>query len=500
MGEKRIHGKLEEDSAREFTRAILNDLNALERMITDGLIEDGIRRVGAEQEMALVDRRGCAAPVAQGMMQILHDDPRFQTEVALFNLEANLDPQTLGGPFLRHLEHELNDVLTAARRAASDIEADVVLTGILPSLRRSDVTRDNLTPEPRYALLDTVSLAAQDGEIRIAVDGLDRFEGRFDTVVVEGVNTSLQLHLQVNVGDAARLYNLAQLITAPLLAASTNSPVIMGKRIWHETRVAVFERALDDRTGSKLGRGVPTRVGFGSSWLQDSLVELFKDNIARFPIIMTREIETDPMQELDRGEIPKLKALNLHNGTVWRWNRPCFGLTDGVPHLRIENRILPAGPTVLDEVANSALFYGLIVGLDDSYGEVKERLQFSQARENFIASAHYGLDARYTWLDGRRTGARELLLGELLPAARKGLASIAVPDEDIDRYIGVVEQRVESGRTGSSWLMEGLSEVPEDERPALSRHAVSLMLERQQADAGVHEWPHLRALESDQES
>lgn len=491
MGEKKVFQQLDPEQVRQFVAAILRDIEALETMIERGLIESGVRRVGAEQEMYLVDDTGLAAPVALKVIEQLSADPRFQTEVALFNLEANLDPQELSGSFLSTLEAQLNDALSAARSAAGKTAADAVVTGILPTLRRDDLRYANLTPEPRYELLNTVTLAAQGGQISIAADGLDRFEDRFDTIVVEGANTSLQLHLQVEPGEAAKLYNLAQLITAPLLAAATNSPVLLGKRVWQETRVAVFERALDDRSASKLAREVPTRVGFGAAWVKDSLVELFRDNVARFPVIMTREIDEDPMALLERGELPRLRALNLHNGTVWRWNRGCFGFTDGIPHLRIENRILPGGPTVLDEVANAALFYGLMLGLADAYGDVSQRLHFSQAKENFIASAQSGLNAQYAWLDNQRITARALLLDELLPAASKGLAEIDVPAEDIDRYLGVIHDRVASGQTGAVWLLDGLAAVPRDERPVVCRNAVARMREAQQGSDPIHTWPEL---------
>lgn len=497
MGEKNFSKQLDPAAVRDFVAAILDDIRALEAMIDRGIIETGIRRVGAEQEMFLVDEGGRAAPAALDVMEALAADPRFQTEVALFNLEANLDPQVLSGNFLSVLESQLNDALNAARTAAKKAASDVVLTGILPTLRRDDLRYRNLTPEPRYERLNEVSLAAQGGRISIAVDGLDHFEDQFDTVVVEGANTSLQLHLQVSPDEAAKLYNLAQLITAPLIAVATNSPVLLGKRVWQETRVAVFERALDDRSASKLAREVPTRVGFGAGWLKNSLVELFRDNVARFGVIMTRDADEDPMALLERGEIPRLRALNLHNGTVWRWNRPCFGLTNGKPHLRIESRILPAGPTVLDEVANAALFYGLMLGLADSYGDVSQRLHFSQAKENFIASAQHGLNAEYCWLDNRQTTARELLLEELLPAARAGLADVDVPAADIDRYLGVIQGRAESGQTGASWLLKGLAAVPMDSRPALCRSAVSFIQEMQQSETPVHEWPPIVAEAAD---
>ena len=490
MGEHNVYKIHDERDAQLLMRAVLADIRALDAMIERGLMDTGARRVGVEQEMYLLDSRGFAKPMALEMMQRL-GDPRFQTEVALFNLEANLGPQILGGSFLSDMEAELNDVINAARRAATELNGQVLLTGTLPTLRPTDVTRANLTPEIRYACLNDASVAHAGGRFNLVIDGIERFEGSFQSVVIEGANTSIQLHLQVNPADSGRMYNLAQLLTAPLLAAATNSPLLLGRRLWQETRVAIFERVLDDRSAAQLSRGMPTRVGFGSSWVGDSMVDLFRENAARYPPIVTGDLPEDPMAVLERGEIPRLAALQLHNGTVWRWNRPCFGFTDGRPHLRIENRALPGGPSVVDETANAALFYGMMLGLDQHYGPVAARLSFRDAHDNFLAGAHQGLDAHFCWLDGRAVDARTLLLDELIPAAAEGLASVGTHPGDISRYLGVVEARVRSGRTGASWLLRGLDGQPEENREALCVAAVQIMLEHQVAGHAVNEWPEL---------
>ena len=487
MGEHRISRPDNERQVRTFMQAILADIRALELMLKRGLIEEGVRRVGVEQEMYLVDARGLVAPVSKLMMEKLADS-RFQTEVASFNLEANLEPMHLGGSFLRDMEAGLNEVLNQARQVAETLDLDVVLVGVLPTLRREDVVSSNLTPELRYECLNDSCLARQNRTIRLEIDGIERFESTFDSVVIEGANTSLQLHLQVSPQSAPRLYNLVQLLTAPILAAAANSPVLLGRRLWHETRVAIFERVFDERSVAQRTRGVPTRVGFGSGWVRQSLVELFQENVARYQAIMTRSLPESSMLLLERGEIPELVALTLHNSTVWRWNRPCYGITDGQPHLRIENRALPAGPTVLDEVANAALFYGSISGLDSEYREVSQRLSFSEAKLNFLAAAQQGLDARFTWLDGRLIGARELLLKELIPGARVGLKKLEVPSADIARYLDLVEARVASGRTGARWLLDSLAGVPKPAYWGICNSAVETMLVKQRTGEPGHTW------------
>ncbi len=487
MGEHRISRPDNKQQVRAFMQAILDDIRALELMLERGLIEDGVRRVGVEQEMYLVDPGGLVAPVSKLMMEKLRDG-HFQTELASFNLEANLEPMHLGGSFLRDLESGLNQVLNQARQVAETLGLDVVLVGVLPTLRREDVVTSNLTPELRYECLNDSCLAKQNRTIRLEIDGIERFESTFDSVVIEGANTSLQLHLQVNPQSASRLYNLVQLLTAPILAAAANSPVLLGRRLWHETRIAIFERVFDERSLAQRTRGVPTRVGFGSGWVRQSLVELFQENIARYSAIMTRCLPESSLQVLERGEIPELAALKLHNSTVWRWNRPCYGIIDGQPHLRIENRALPAGPTVLDEVANAALFYGTIEGLDSEYKEVSQRLSFSEAQVNFLAAAQQGLDANFTWLDGRRVGARELLLKELIPGARVGLKKLQVPSEDIARYLELLEARVSRGRTGARWLLDSLALVPQPPYWEMCKSAVETMLVKQRTGEPGHTW------------
>ncbi len=304
----------------------------------------------------------------------------------------------------------------------------------------------------------------------------------------KGIHHAIAGFLSQQPDEAAALYNLAQLITAPLLAAAANSPVLFNRRVWHETRVALFERTFEYRSTPQLARDFPTRVGFGEAWVGDSVVEIFRENAMRHHVIMVRDPVDDPFQALAENRIPELSALTLHNGTVWRWNRPCYGITDGKPHLRIENRALPAGPTIVDQVANVALFYGLMQGLAPEAGDIPQRIAFEDARLNLFAAAQHGLAARFTWPGGQRLGAAELLLHDLLPVARDGLAQLQVPSKDIDYYLGIVEQRVASGRTGARWLLDSLANVPEDKRAAVCKRAVEIVHQRQDRSLPVHRW------------
>ena len=487
MGEHRVHDTSDKQRTRAFVRAMLDDIKALEVLIERDLMDCDVRRFGVEQEMYIVDGQGYPAAVFDQVLKHLGDD-RFTTELARFNLEANLAPSPIGGDFLRTMEHDLRDVLRQADSAAGAVETRVILTGILPTLHSEHVSLANLTPEVRYKCLNETCMASRGDTFTLAIDGVDRFESSHNCAVIEGASTSFQLHLQVSPAEAGFLYNLAQLITAPLLAVAANSPVLLNRRVWHETRVALFERVFEYRSVPQLARSVPTRVGFGEAWVRNSVLEIFRENAMRHHVIMVRDPIDDPFKDLSDGLVPELSALSLHNGTVWRWNRPCYGLTNGKPHLRIENRALPAGPTIIDQVANAALFYGLMQSLHKDAANIPQRIAFEDAKANFFAAAQHGLDARFAWLDGRRLGARELLRQELIPAARDGLELLQVSNEDVDRYLGIIEARVVNGRTGARWLLDTLANVHEGEREAICRDAVKMMYERQHGTLPVHRW------------
>jgi CBS domain-containing protein len=488
MAEHDVRDCTDEASRREATTALLADIDALELILSRGLIERGVCRIGAEQEMFLVDGTMRPASIAMPMLAAL-SDARFTTELARFNLEANLPPVVWGPAALRGVEHTLRSLVRKADRIARRQRARVLLTGILPTIAVSDLTLDNFSPDPRYRTLNDTLLALRGEPFHVRIDGLDRFELRHENVLFEACNTSFQLHLQVEQEEFVPLYNLAQAISAPLLAAATNSPVLLGHRLWAETRIALFEHATDDAHPS---RRHPPRVRFGDAWVERSIVDMFHEDAARFPVILAPPEREDPHALLARGEAPRLRALCAHNGTVWRWNRACYGLTDGVPHLRIENRILPAGPTLLDEVANAALFYGLMFALPRAYGRIEERLRFEDAKRNFFSCAREGLLAQLTWIDGALVPVRTLLLEELIPLARRGLTDRGLDEGDIDRYLGVVESRVREAKTGADWTSAAFATLDEHgTREARERAVVSGMLQRQHGSVPVHRWSPL---------
>ena len=498
MGEHGVQQETDAQEMRAFMQQVLDDVRALERMLDGDMIETEPIRIGAEQELFLVDRQSMRPSFAG--MEVLEalNEPHFTTELGRFNLEANLDPQVLGPGALRAMERQLRELLDLARQAAQTQGADVVLIGILPTLEKDDLTTENMAPIPRYHALSDAMRRMRGRDFQFYIKGRDELTVTHDSVMLEACNTSFQIHLQVRPTDFARYYNIAQLIAAPTLALSCFSPLLFGRRLWRETRIAVFQQATDTRFKGSHHRKQRPRVRFGERWVDESVLELFRQDIADFRLLLTVELGESSLARLDRGEIPDLKALRLHNGTTYRWNRPCYGVGGGKPHLRIENRILPAGPSVIDEMAGTAFWYGLMHSLSTDLGDIRQKMPFDAAKENFLASARLGLKAQFRWIDGRHYPAHELLREELIPRARAGLVELGLEREEIERYIPIVEARAAGRQNGSQWLLDSLEGMADRGTPA-ERHSMltRAALRNQKADKPAHTWP-LATLDDDE--
>jgi hypothetical protein len=312
IGTREINEKPDNEQIRLFTKALLDDLHAIERMINDGLIEADVRRIGAEQEMFLVDRAMHPAMKALDVLDRLNH-PQFTTELGQFNMEVNLSPQEMSDDCLRRMEQELEGMLTQARRAANTVGARILLTGILPTVTQKDLTLDSMTPHKRYRQLNRTMMAHRGGDFSMLIKGLDELRTNHDNVMFEACNASFQIHFQVGAHEFAKLYNLAQAIAAPSVAVAVNSPVFLQHRLWSETRVALFQQSVDMRSEALQTRRARPRVIFGDSWVDDSVLEIFREDIARFRVLLSTERGESPLEMLDRGAIPKLLALRLHN-------------------------------------------------------------------------------------------------------------------------------------------------------------------------------------------
>ncbi len=471
-----------------FMKHLLGDVEALDRMLDAGVFE-AEHRIGAEMEMFLVDAAMRPASIGPELLEIAGDE-RLTTELARFNLEANASPRLFRGDCLSALETELGELVSMVRSAAETKGAKVLLAGILPTLRRSDLGLENMTPKPRYHRLNETITNMRDGEIHFSIEGNENLEVTHDNVMLESANTSFQIHFQVAPNEFARLYNIAQAITGPVLAAAVNSPLFLGRDLWSETRIAVFQRAVDERRRMDHERDAPPRVSFGDCWVRESVMEVFREQIARHRMIFAEEIEEDALEVFAAGGIPELSALRMHNGTVYRWNRACYGIMDGVPHLRIENRALPAGPTIVDQVANAAFFYGLLSGFLGQDRDVTKEMRFADAKNNFFAAARYGLESRLTWMRGKVAEAPALIKSDLLPLAREGLQRSKIDSADIDRYLGIIEERVTTGQTGASWMTDSLANMESGTTLDRRERALSAaLIDNQATKKAVHTWP-----------
>lgn len=502
MGEQRVSKLSDRKQMQKFVRALLNDVQALEHMLENDMFDTGISRIGAEQEMVLVDQKDFrAAPQAMEALELMKDCPWVETEIAKFNLETNLEPRELKGTCFSDLEEENRSKLQEIEKRIQPLGLNVVLTGILPTLVKSDLDIDNLTPKKRYhALVDAINEQLVDRKYLLNIKGIDELRITHDSPLTEACNTSFQVHLQVDPDDFVKMYNIAQAITGPVLAIAANSPLVFGKKLWHESRIAMFQQSIDTRMSSDHIRDRSARVSFGNHWLNDSILDIYREDISRFRVLLSADVDEDAIEMIKSGKTPKLRALQVHNSTVYRWNRPCYGVSDnGKPHLRIENRIFGSGPTVKDEVANAAFWIGLMLGMALEYDDIREHMSFEDAHDNFEKAARFGIDTTFSWIGDQKISAIDLVLKELIPLARKGLASKGVVKKDIDEYLSIIQGRAENHMNGARWILRSYvklsGKASQNEVLSTLTHC---MIENQKTTLPAHKWdlPELTDLKS----
>jgi gamma-glutamyl:cysteine ligase YbdK (ATP-grasp superfamily) len=424
-------------------------LDVLARMLAESRFAFDLPMTGLEIELNLVDPTGQPAFLNAEVLAHI-EDPAFQTELGQFNLEINVHPRTLIGRAAEDLESDVRDQLNTADASAHQAGASMAMVGILPTLRPEHLSRSAISNNPRYHLLDAMMLAARGEDLHIDIDGAQHLEVWADTIAPEAACTSVQFHLQVTPESFADHWNAAQCLAGVQVALGANSPYLLGRELWRETRIALFTQATDTRSAELKAQGVRPRVWFGERYVT-SVFDLFEENIRYFPALLPVIEDEDPEAVLAAGGTPLLPELRLHNGTVWRWNRPVYDVVDGVPHLRVENRVLPSGPTVVDIMANGALYYGALRALVDLDRPVWSQMSFRAAEENFLQGAQRGLDAELYWPGLGEVPVAELVLRRLLPLAYTGLAAWGVDPAVAHRLLGIIEQRCTSGRNGATW-------------------------------------------------
>ncbi|MGI8574201.1 MAG: glutamate--cysteine ligase [Egibacteraceae bacterium] len=474
-----------------YREKVKANLRALRQLVEQGAFETGRRQCCVELEVYITDLEGQAAPVNAKLLERLASE-HFQTELAQFNIEFDLKPRRLAGHVFHTIEDELRRSLDRAQEQAAELDAQVMIIGILPTLTDFDVTEQNLSSNPRYKALNDTILAQRGENIAIHIEGDEVLETRSNSILFEAACTSMQLHLQVDPADFALYWNTAQVLSAPLLAVAANSPFFLGKQLHHETRIALFAQATDTRTEELQEQGVRPRVWFGEKWLAEGLFELFDENVRYYPALLPICDPEDPEQMLSEGEVPHLPELTLHNGTIYRWNRPVYEVAGGKPHMRIENRVLPAGPSVPDSVANAAFYYGLLHGLASQQPGLWEQMSFSAASENFFEAARHGLDAKLYWPNiGADVPVAELIVRKLLPIAQKGLADWGIDESDVDYYLGIIEERALSKQNGAAWQIAVWNRLLDEgrDRTEAAKELVRRYQRRSDAGSPVHTWP-----------
>lgn len=484
----------EAQSRHQFVKALLNDVTALEHMLANDWFESDITRIGAEQEIVLIDK-STYRPSTLGptILKKSTEDSWLVSELAKFNLELNLDPRVFRSDCFKLMEAELTNNLSKVRGYLKEYDIDYILTGILPTLHKYHLDLTNLTPKQRYKeLMEAIKGQLQMGDFELRLVGIDELLVRHDSPLLEACNTSFQVHLQVAPQEFAKYYNYSLALTAPSISMAANSPIVFGKRLWHETRIALFQQAIDTRKTLDHMRQMSPRVILGDSWLDGDVTQIFKDDIARFKILLHADMGENSMAKIAQNEVPKLKSLQLHNSTVYRWNRPCYGISDtGKPHLRIENRVFPSGPSVLDEMANTAFWLGSMKGMHEAYPDIRDFMSFADVRDNFGKSARFGIDTKFTWTGDKKVTVKELMKEELIPMARQGLESMQVDHDCIDRYLDVISERMDAHMNGARWMLRSYTKLKEETSTvdeALTYLTASIYNHQNKEEFPIHKW------------
>jgi len=484
--------KISGEDRRQYRDKLQRSLEVFARMLREQMFEADPAQVGLEIELNLVDDHGAPSMQNADVLEAIAD-PAWATELGQFNIEINVPPRRLDGDAMAGLEEEVRGSLNAADAKARSIGNRLVMIGILPTLREQDMHEGTLSANARYRVLNEQIFAARGEDMRIAIDGPERLITHADSITPEAACTSVQLHVQAAPEAFASYWNAAQAIAGVQVALAANSPFLFGRRLWQETRITLFEQATDTRPVELQQQGVRPRVWFGEHWIT-SVFDLFEENIRYFPALLPICEEEDPLAELDGGGAPQLAEMSLHNGTIYRWNRPVYAVVDGTPHLRVENRVLPAGPSVADVMANAAFYYGLVRVLAEAQRPVWTQMSFATAAENLYEAARNGLDAHLYWPGFGEIPAVELVLRRLLPLAAEGLSRWGMDQALAGRLLGIIEQRCISGQNGAAWQTATVKAITDGGtgREEALRQMTERYIEHMHTNEPVHTWPNGR--------
>jgi len=474
MGQEIQHSRFSDNDFRHYQHMLEDESALLKRWFETNRFECVHPVAGCELEAWLIDDRGTPSPVNVECLKVL-DDADASPELSQFNIELNFPPQELSNNVFSDMQQAMQSGWDHLRAVAKQNNADCVYCGILPTVQVQQLSPDFMSPLNRYAALNEQVLLKRGGEpIHVDIVGRQHLTIDQNDVMLESATTSFQIHMQVPQSQAARYLNASMILSAPLVAVSANSPYLFGYDLWDETRIPIFEQSVASGGFSHVAHGPLKRITFGNDYVRESLWECFEENLQHYPVLLPHDF---------KQPVEKMAHLQLHNGTIWRWNRPLIGFTKGVPHLRIEQRVIPAGPSMVDMVANMAFYYGLVESLAHQDKQPEMLLEFALARDNFYKAAKYGLNAHVQWLDGNNVAVDKLVLEQLLELSWQGLERLGIQRAEIQQYLGVIEQRVSTGQTGTAWQREFVARHGHDMHQLLQAYR-----ERQYGGQPVHEW------------
>ena len=476
------------EARKQHREKVRKGLDVLARMLNESRFDFERPMVGLEIELNLVDEELQPAMRNAEVLKAIAD-PSFQTELGRFNIEVNVAPRRLVGGGFSSFEQSVRKSLNDADPRARQVGCKLVMIGILPTLQAEHVTLDSVSENPRYSMLDQQIFAARGEDLEIVIDGVERLHMISDTIMPEAACTSTQVHLQVSPDDFAGYWNAAQAISGVQVAVGANSPFLFGKALVSESRIPLFEQSTDTRAEELKTQGVRPRVWFGERWIT-SIFDLFEENSRYFPALLPISSDEDPVAVLDAGGVPGLDELRLHNGTVYRWNRPVYDVSDGSPHLRVENRVLPAGPTVVDTMANAAFFAGLVRALANQDRPLWTQMSFQAAHENFVAGIRGGIEAEVYWPEIGRVRVVELVVRKLLPLAAEGLRQWEVDEAEIGRLLDIIERRCLRAANGATWQAAEVArrEASGESREDALRGMLAAYVDLMHTNEPVHTW------------
>ena len=469
MGQEITSSKFSTHDFSAFSQRLRTETDLLGEYFRSNYFDHNHDVGGFEVEAWLVDENAIPSPINEEFLKQM-DDPMVVHELAVFNVELNVEPQLLKDQALQKLHDSLVSIWNRCRTKAKEMNADMMTVGIHPGIRNEQLSLYYMSESERYRALNERVFAIRQGKpITLHIHGRDLLHTEHHDVMTEAGTTSLQIHLQINQEKATRAYNAAQIASAPLVAISANSPFLFGYELWDESRIPLFQQSID------VGDQYKKRVTFNHNYVQDSLFSCFEENIKNYPVLIPILFDEDE---------DKFPHLRFHNGTIWRWNRPLVGFDEtGKPHLRIENRVVPSGPTIVDMIANATFYWGLVQTLSQLDNAPEDQIDFPVVRQNFYNTGRYSLDASIHWLDGKLHPVGYLLSDQLLPMAYEGLRQLGINQVDADKYIKIIENRIMSGQNGARWQRKWVEKHGKD-MDALSR----AYLEHQHSQLPVHEW------------